>query len=164
VIAGIIEAGWEVIENTSWIIDRYRGETAALDYFGDSIINSTADMAMMVLGFLIAWRAPVWVSITLFIAAELIVGYIIRDGLCAQHHHAALAAGVHQAMAARRIKIPSCPRGTECLNIALSTQRNIWRQTNAQMDSHSSGRRCHCQPARLSWRGKRDCAQLAPSS
>jgi hypothetical protein len=81
VIAGIIEAGWEVIENTSWIIDRYRGETAALDYFGDSIINSTADMAMMVLGFLIAWRAPVWVSVTLFIAAELIVGYIIRDGL-----------------------------------------------------------------------------------
>jgi hypothetical protein len=71
----------EVIENTSWIIDRYRGETAALDYFGDSIINSTADMAMMVLGFLIAWRAPVWVSVTLFIAAELIVGYIIRDGL-----------------------------------------------------------------------------------
>jgi hypothetical protein len=53
----IIEAGWEVIENTSWIIDRYRGETAALDYFGDSIINSTADMAMMVLGFMIAWRA-----------------------------------------------------------------------------------------------------------
>jgi hypothetical protein len=81
VIAGIIEAGWEVIENTSWIIDRYRGETAALDYFGDSIINSTADMAMMVLGFVIAWRAPVWVSICLFIAAELIVGYIIRDGL-----------------------------------------------------------------------------------
>jgi hypothetical protein len=81
VIAAIIEAGWEVIENTSWIIDRYRGETAALDYFGDSIINSTADMAMMVLGFFIAWRAPVWVSITLFIAAELIVGYFIRDGL-----------------------------------------------------------------------------------
>ena len=81
VIAAIIEAGWEVVENTSWIIDRYRGETAALDYFGDSIINSTADMAMMVLGFVIAWRAPVWFSITLFIAAELIVGYIIRDGL-----------------------------------------------------------------------------------
>jgi hypothetical protein len=81
VIAAIIEAGWEVVENTSWIIDRYRGETAALDYFGDSIINSTVDMAMMVLGFVIAWRAPVWFSITLFIAAELIVGYIIRDGL-----------------------------------------------------------------------------------
>lgn len=81
VIAGAIEAGWEVVENTSWIIDRYRGETAALDYFGDSIINSTADMTMMIVGFFIAWRAPVWVSVTLFIAAELIVGYYIRDGL-----------------------------------------------------------------------------------
>jgi hypothetical protein len=81
VIAAIIEAGWEVIENTSWIIDRYRGETAALDYFGDSIINSTADMAMMVLGFFIAWRARSGSRSRLFIAAELIVGYIIRDGL-----------------------------------------------------------------------------------
>ena len=81
VLAGIIEAGWEVIENTSWIIDRYRGETAALDYFGDSVINSAADLAALVFGFLIALRAPVWVSVTLFIAAEVIVGYYIRDGL-----------------------------------------------------------------------------------
>jgi len=81
VIAGVIEAGWEVVENTSWIIARYRGETAALDYFGDSILNSTADMAMMVVGFLIAMRAPVWVSVAIFIAAEVIVGYFIRDGL-----------------------------------------------------------------------------------
>ena len=81
VIASVIEAGWEVVENTSWIIDRYRGETAALDYFGDSIINSSADFAAMVVGFLIAMRAPVWVSVAIFIAAEVIVGYIIRDGL-----------------------------------------------------------------------------------
>lgn len=81
VIAGVVEAAWEVIENTPWIIDRYRGETAALDYFGDSIINSTADMAMMIVGFLIAMRAPVWLSVSLFIAAELIVGWFIRDGL-----------------------------------------------------------------------------------
>ena len=81
VIASVIEAGWEVVENTSWIIDRYRGETAALDYFGDSIINSSADFAAMVVGFLIAMRAPIWVSVALFIAAEVIVGYIIRDGL-----------------------------------------------------------------------------------
>ena len=81
VIASVIEAGWEVVENTSWIIDRYRGETAALDYFGDSIINSSADFAAMIVGFLIAMRAPIWVSVALFIAAEVIVGYIIRDGL-----------------------------------------------------------------------------------
>ena len=81
VIASVIETGWEVVEDTSWIIDRYRGETAALDYFGDSIINSSADFAAMVVGFLIAMRAPIWVSVALFIAAEVIVGYIIRDGL-----------------------------------------------------------------------------------
>ncbi len=81
VIAGIIEAVWETIENTPWIINKYREDTIALDYFGDSVINSTSDLAMMVLGFIIAARAPIWASIALFIAAELIVGWFIRDGL-----------------------------------------------------------------------------------
>ncbi len=80
-VAAAIEAAWETIENTSWIIDKYREDTIALDYYGDSVLNSASDMAMMVLGFIVASRAPVWVSVCLFIAAELIVGLIIRDGL-----------------------------------------------------------------------------------
>ncbi len=81
VVAAVLEGLWEIIENTSWIIDKYREDTISLDYYGDSVLNSVSDMAMMVLGFIIAARAPVWVSVCLFIAAELIVGLIIRDGL-----------------------------------------------------------------------------------
>lgn len=79
--AAAIEAAWEVVENTNWIIDKYREDTIALDYYGDSVINSMSDMTMMVLGFIIAARAPVWLSVALFVTAELVVGYIIRDGL-----------------------------------------------------------------------------------
>ena len=81
VVAAIVEAAWEVVENTSWIIDKYREDTIALDYYGDSVLNSMSDMSMMVLGFVFASRAPLWASVGLFIAAELIVGLIIRDGL-----------------------------------------------------------------------------------
>ena len=81
VMASAIEAVWEIVENTPWIINKYREDTIALDYFGDSILNSTSDLAMMLTGFLFAWRAPVWASVLLFIAAELFVGWYIRDGL-----------------------------------------------------------------------------------
>ena len=80
-LAAAIEAAWEIIENTSWIIDKYREDTIALDYYGDSVLNSVSDMTMMVAGFIIASRAPVWVSVCLFVAAELFVGLIVRDGL-----------------------------------------------------------------------------------
>jgi hypothetical protein len=81
VAATLLEVGWEILENTGWAIERYRAGTISLDYYGDSIVNSTADVALMWLGFLIAARAPVWVSAALFVAAELAVGLVVRDGL-----------------------------------------------------------------------------------
>jgi len=81
VVVTLLESAWEIIENTDALINRYREATIALDYFGDSIINSMADITMMCLGFMIAARAPVWVSVMLFLAAELLVGLVIRDGL-----------------------------------------------------------------------------------
>lgn len=81
VAATLAEAAWEVLENTDMMIDRYRETTIALGYYGDSIINSVSDITMMALGFLIAARAPVWFSVLLFLAAELVVGLMIRDGL-----------------------------------------------------------------------------------
>src|SRR2546430_13570489 len=50
--AMLLEASWEVVENTPLIIDRYRATTAAVGYSGDSVLNSMSDILMMALGFL----------------------------------------------------------------------------------------------------------------
>ena len=81
IVAIAVEASWEVIENTNWLIERYRGTTVSLDYYGDSVINSVADTLFMIVGFFLARRWPVWVTIVVAIALELFVGYMIRDNL-----------------------------------------------------------------------------------
>jgi hypothetical protein len=77
----LIEAAWEVTENTPFVIDRYRTATAALGYNGDSVVNSMSDIVMMALGFLIARKLPLWASIALLIMLELVPLYVIRDNL-----------------------------------------------------------------------------------
>jgi hypothetical protein len=81
VLAVLLEACWEVFENTPFVINRYRAATIALDYYGDSIVNSLSDIAAMMVGFGIAYRAPLMVVVCLAIAMELVVGAIIRDNL-----------------------------------------------------------------------------------
>lgn len=81
VAAVCIEATWEVVENSSFVIDRYRAVTIALDYYGDSVINSLADIAAMALGFVVAARVPVWATVVTAIALEAFLGYMIRDNL-----------------------------------------------------------------------------------
>ena len=80
-IALLIESAWEVIENTPFVIDRYRATTAALGYTGDSVINSLSDITMMALGFLAARKLPVWASIALLILLEIVPLFVIRDNL-----------------------------------------------------------------------------------
>jgi uncharacterized membrane protein (GlpM family) len=81
VVAVLLESTWEVFENTPFVINRYRAATISLDYYGDSIINSMADIASMMIGFWIARRIPVWASMTLVIVLEVAVGILIRDNL-----------------------------------------------------------------------------------
>jgi hypothetical protein len=81
VLAVAIEAAWEVFENTPFTIERYRKATIALDYYGDSVLNSVCDAACCAAGFLLAWKWPVWVSAALVVAMELFVLAMIRDNL-----------------------------------------------------------------------------------
>jgi uncharacterized protein DUF2585 len=79
--AVILEATWEVVENTPFVIDRYRAATIALDYYGDSILNSVSDIAAMMVGFALASRLPLLAVLALTLAMELVVGATIRDNL-----------------------------------------------------------------------------------
>ena len=81
VIATLIEAAWEIAENTDAVIERYREVTISLDYYGDSVLNSFADIVAMLLGFWLARVLPVWASVAIVIGFELLTMGIIRDGL-----------------------------------------------------------------------------------
>lgn len=76
-----IEAGWEILENTPLIIDRYREATISLDYYGDSIINSMSDILAMVFGFWLASVLPVAAIVAIGLFFEVFTGYAIRDNL-----------------------------------------------------------------------------------
>ena len=53
-IAVFVESCWEVLENSPIIIERYRAATISLDYYGDSVVNSMSDRAVLPVG------RPLW--------------------------------------------------------------------------------------------------------
>lgn len=80
-LAVATEALWEVIENTNFVIQRYREATAALGYQGDTVVNSLGDILACGVGFLIAWHLGLKRTFILFIAIEVFLLLWIRDSL-----------------------------------------------------------------------------------
>jgi hypothetical protein len=80
-IALVMEAGWEILENSPFIINRYRETTISLGYVGDSVLNSISDILMMAIGFLFARYAKPWMAIVAVVIMEVGCAFWIHDNL-----------------------------------------------------------------------------------
>jgi hypothetical protein len=80
-LAVAVEAAWEIFENTNFIIDRYRSETAALGYTGDTVVNSFGDILCCLIGFIVARRLGLRRSLVVFAILELVLIVWIKDSL-----------------------------------------------------------------------------------
>ena len=80
-LAVTIEALWEVVENSEFVIRRYREETAALGYHGDTVVNSLSDILVCGLGFVLARHLGFRRTFALFVLTEVALAILIRDNL-----------------------------------------------------------------------------------
>jgi hypothetical protein len=77
----LLESGWEILENSEMVINRYREATASLGYTGDTILNSFMDILFCIAGFFFYKKFGFKISLIVFILTEIIMTLAIRDGL-----------------------------------------------------------------------------------
>ena len=111
VLAVAIEASWEVIENTDFVINHYREMTISLDYYGDSVINSVSDILFMVLGFFLAACLPVWLTVLIAHRARAVRRRHDQGQSDAERADVRLAARFRAALAAGTVGCKLPPRG-----------------------------------------------------
>ena len=80
-LTAVLESGWEILENSPIVIERYRTTTMSLDYFGDSVVNALADVAACLFGFWVASKLPWKVSVAIFVVTEVVLLLWVRDSL-----------------------------------------------------------------------------------
>ena len=80
-LAILLEAVWEVLENSPFIIQRYREATIGQGYTGDSIVNSLSDVLCCAAGVLLARKLGFRLALALFVIVELALAWIVRDNL-----------------------------------------------------------------------------------
>jgi hypothetical protein len=81
VVAVLIECGWEIFENSAFVISRYRAATASQGYQGDTVANSMGDILSCAVGFWAASRLGLRRSLALSLAVEVLLVLWIRDSL-----------------------------------------------------------------------------------
>jgi hypothetical protein len=80
-IAMTLEAAWEVLENSPWIIDRYRTATVSLNYTGDSVVNVFGDLLACGLGVALVQKLGWRTAAVIFAISEIALLLAIRDNL-----------------------------------------------------------------------------------
>jgi hypothetical protein len=80
-VAILVGSSWEILENSSFVINHYRTATLSLDYFGDSIFNAISDIFCCGIGFWIAYYLRFWFSLLFFVAVEIVLLFWIKDSL-----------------------------------------------------------------------------------
>lgn len=80
-VAVLIEAIWEIVENSDYIVNKYRAQTISLGYFGDSIVNTIGDLICCMAGVLLGYYLPLWASIGYVIISEIVLAAVIKDNL-----------------------------------------------------------------------------------
>jgi len=105
-----IETGWEIAENSPFVINAYRRQALAAGYVGDSIINSVSDVVMMSGGFLVASRLKARYVIALALMFEIFTISMIRDGLALNILNFAVPIkAIHDWQAGAGVKTPKSP-------------------------------------------------------